>query len=48
MIPARLHIECVVGNDYTNETLKVQDLAAVLVQRCMFVSVRHLLASLIF
>lgn len=44
----RLHIECVVGNDYTNETLKVQDLAAVLVQRCMFVSVRHLLASLIF
>lgn len=35
----RLHIECVVGNDYTNETVKVQDLAAVLVQRCMFVPV---------
>lgn len=35
----RLHIECVVGNDYTNETVKVQDLAAVLIQRCMFVPV---------
>lgn len=43
----RLHIECVVGNDYTNETVKVQDLAAVLVQRCMCIPVWHFLASLI-
>lgn len=43
----RLHIECVVGNDYTNETVKVQDLAVVLVQRCMCVPIWHCLASLI-
>lgn len=43
----RLHIECVVGNDYTNETVKVQDLASVLVQRCMFVPIWQFLASLI-
>lgn len=35
----RLHIECVAGNDYTNETVKAQDLEAVLVQRCMCISI---------
>ena len=34
----RLHIECINGDDYTNEIIQIENLASILVQRCIFTS----------